>query len=306
MSSSEKAAMIFDIQRYSLHDGSGLRTIVFFKGCPLRCRWCSNPESQRSEKEIFLSELNCIRCGTCVAACPRGALSFEPSGSLALDRTRCDLCGECIEACPSGALRFSGEVYGVEDVMKAVRRDIPFYRCSGGGVTLSGGEPLQQWQFAEALLEACYHEGIDTAMETCGFAAWEHLERLSPLLGQIFYDVKHVDPERHQAGTGQECGIILDNLKKLVTLHPDVVIRVPVIPGFNADGEDMGRIARWVRDNAGRIPVELMAYHRYGEKKYESLGREYPWKGAPSVSREEMDGFRALFENMGVPCRQIN
>lgn len=306
MSSKEKEVVIFDIQRYSLHDGLGLRTVVFFKGCPLRCMWCSNPESQESKKEVFVSELNCIGCGTCVEVCPKGALSLDASKVPTLDRAKCDLCGDCVRACPSAALRFFGEVYDLEGVMKVIRRDVPFYRCSGGGVTISGGEPLQQWQFAKALLEACNLEGIDTAMETCGFAPWKNLEVLLPLLGQVFYDIKHVNRERHLVGTGQDCTMILENLKKLVTIHPNVVIRVPVIPGFNADREDMDRITEWISVNAGNIPVELMAYHRYGEKKYDSLGRPYPLKGFPLVSQEEMDDLKALFEEKGISCRQIN
>lgn len=298
--------MIFDIQRYSLHDGSGLRTVVFFKGCPLRCMWCSNPESQGRGREIFISDMNCIKCSSCVRRCPREALSFNEFQTLELDRSKCDLCGECISACPSGAVRYYGEKYDLEGVLNVIRRDVPFYRCSGGGVTISGGEPLQQWEFAKALLEACREEGIDTAMETCGFGPWEDLKELAPLLEQIFYDLKHVDRERHVIGTGQDCLLILDNLKKLVSIHDNVVIRIPVIPGFNGDTGNIGKIVDWIHSNARGVPVELMAYHRYGEKKYESLGREYPLRGVPSLSRAEMDYLTDMFLDKGIQCRQIN
>jgi pyruvate formate lyase activating enzyme len=290
--------LIFDIQKFSLHDGEGIRTLVFFKGCPLACAWCSNPESQSSSTELVYTRDRCIgasECDRCLSACDRGAIGRDADGRVAIDRGRCDDCGECVPVCPSRALEVSGEFLGVEDVIRAVEEDGGFYVRSGGGLTLSGGEPLAQAGFARKLLVTARSRGLDTAIETSGLCAWKSLEAVAPHVDQIFYDIKCLDPQKHERLTGVSNEVILENFRKLRRHFPQtvVVVRTPVVPGVNDAEADIRAIVEFIEGAGGASAYELLRYHEFGEPKYRKLGRAYPPGRAEPPSEERM---RALGE----------
>ena len=260
---------IFNIQRYSLHDGDGIRTNVFFKGCPMYCKWCSNPESQKYYPEVSITESNCIGCGYCRDACPSGAL-----GQKAWDEKKCTFCRECESACPTGALKLLGKSMTVAEVVEEVTKDLPFYRASGGGVTFTGGEPIAQSLFAEALAKKLKELYIHLAIETSGYAPWEDLERVVLNADQILYDIKHMDPAVHQIWTGVENVVILDNAEKVAKLGKDLIIRLPVIGGINDDHDNVNKTALFAKQ-IGVREIHFLPYHRFGEVKYKKLNKEY-------------------------------
>ncbi len=273
--------VVFNIQKYSVHDGPGIRTIVFTKGCPLSCRWCSNPESQSLRPQMAFNPGRCIspaKCDFCIPSCPYGSIRAE-NGALSIDCSRCAECESiaCAAACPAQSLIVYGKIRTVEDVLRVVAQDSIFYSRSGGGMTISGGEPLLQKEFALALLREARRRRIKTAVETCGCVPWETLEEAAPYLNNILFDVKHPDTERHRWGTGVGNELILSNLKKLLETFPDkpVLVRTPVIPGFNDDMETARAIGRLLRGYAN-VSYEALPYHRLGTQKYMFLGREYP------------------------------
>lgn len=263
--------IIFDIQRYSLHDGPGLRTNVFLKGCPLRCQWCANPESQQMQPELALSEHNCIDCGQFADPCAGCWVAAHASGG------RATALGERVAICPTGALHWVGERRSAGAVIAEVLRDAPFY-AAGGGMTLTGGEVTMQPDFAEALLRLAKGAGIATAMETCGHTQWAVFERLLPFLDLVLYDLKHVNSAVHRQFTGFGNELILDNLRRLAAQHAPLVVRVPLIPGFNADPVSLTAIAEFVAQLGAAVQrVDLLPYHTLGKAKYRALGREYQW-----------------------------
>lgn len=295
--------LIFDVQRFSLHDGPGLRTLVFFKGCPLSCWWCSNPESHSSRREIMFDVRKCRACGECAAACQSGALTRDTQGRFVYQRELCILCGDCVEACPQQARRLVGREVTVEQLVEEIERDAPFFRRSGGGVTLGGGEPLLQPLFAQGLLKACRERGIHTAMETSGHAAWRAVSRVSQFVDLIFFDIKHIDPAQHKRLTGVDNLTILSNLEKLCQVHANIVIRYPLVPGLNNEEADILAMARYVKGLQRLSEVELVPYHRYGEVKYEMLGREYRLPGLNIPSHEEVAQACALIRSQGLRCQ---
>lgn len=275
---------VFDIQRFCLHDGSGLRTTVFLKGCPLRCRWCSNPESQRLGPELLYNRSRCMGCLSCVPACPKGLIAAV-DGGVHIDRNGCDACGACEAVCPMAALVRKGRVMSAAEVVREVVRDREFYERSAGGVTVSGGEPFLQADFLNDLLLAIKDAGVSTAVETTAHADWRDMERCLPLLDCVLVDVKHADSASHAAWTGVELATILSNVRRLCEIHPDVRIRIPVIPGFNSDETSLGQLATLVEE-LGR-GVELLSYHVLGEGKYGMLNRRYPGAVIPASDAAE-------------------
>lgn len=281
--------VVFDLQRYSVHDGPGLRTNVFLKGCPLRCAWCANPESQNLQPELMLAAHNCMTCGQFATPCPA---CWERAGSAGI---RSAELGERPVVCPTGAIHWVGGRRTAGEVLAEVRRDAPFYDHNGG-LTLTGGEATMQPAFAEALLRLAHAEGIHTALETCGHTQWVVFERLLPHLDLLLYDVKHVDGEIHRRYTGLGNELILDNLRRIADLPaPELIVRVPVIPGFNADVASLRAIAAFVLSLGERVSeINLLPYHTLGKAKYQALGRDYPWEEQPRLGDAEMQRLAAV------------
>ncbi|MDR1519866.1 MAG: glycyl-radical enzyme activating protein [Planctomycetota bacterium] len=268
---------VFDIQRFCIHDGPGIRTTVFLKGCPLSCRWCSNPESQRFGPEMFWNAERCMSCGACVAACPSGAMGADAR----IRRDACVACGNCGAVCPMAALVGKGRGMTVAEVMREVERDRAFYASSGGGATVSGGEPFGQPNFLFALLSALRTAGIGTAVESCAHAEWDAIERCLPLLDHLMIDVKHTDTIIHEEWTGVGLERIRVNTERIVARRGDVLFRIPVIPGFNGDADAAEGFADFF-EGLEAARVELLPYHGLGEGKYGMLDRDYPGATIPA------------------------
>jgi pyruvate formate lyase activating enzyme len=291
--------LVFNIQKFSLHDGPGIRTVVFLKGCPLACMWCSNPEGQSPSPELILTCDRCIgpeECERCIAVCLEHVITRDEDGKLSIDRSNCDGCGDCAYVCPSRALEVSGEWVDVDEVVRMVEEDDAFYARSGGGLTVSGGEPLAQGAFVRALLGAARSRGIDTAVETSGLCNWKTMRDVAPLADQIFFDIKCLDPDKHEQVTGVSNRKILDNFQRLRTEFPDVdvVVRTPVIPGVNDSEDDIRAIAEFVDDAGGASAYELLPYHGFGEPKYAKLGKHYPLSHLKPPSEERMRELQGL------------
>lgn len=285
---------VFDIRRYSIHDGPGIRTVVFLKGCPLHCWWCHNPESQSFEPEMIVRANRCIRCGACVEACPEDAITWV-DGPVT-DWDRCERCGICADACFADARERIGREMTVDDVLAEASRDVAFYDESGGGVTLSGGEPLAQPEFTLALLQACRAREIHTALDTCGFAAWNVLDQVRPYVDLFLYDLKLMDDVRHRAVTGAPVGPILANLRALSELGHAIRLRVPVIPGVNDDDESMGQIAAFAASLPRLDGIDLLPYHTTAADKYARMNKPYQLAGARPLSEERIAEIGGIFE----------
>ncbi|HBB15833.1 MAG TPA: glycyl-radical enzyme activating protein [Syntrophus sp. (in: bacteria)] len=263
------SGVVFNIQRFSIHDGPGIRTTVFLKGCPLRCFWCQNPESQSGRPEIVFDRRKCTLCGACYAACPHGAIALE-AGRPVFDRRICKGCGQCAVVCPSEARRLSGTRMTVEEVIREVLKDAKFYENSGGGVTLSGGEPLAQPEFARLLFKGCKQAELHTTLDTCGWAPWPDIEKLLEVVDLVLFDIKHLDASMHREAAGHDNLLILENARKISKLKP-MRIRVPLVPGFNDSPEAVSAIAAFVKSELGSRDIDLLAYNRMGEVKYDFL-----------------------------------
>lgn len=296
-----RGGIVINIQRYSIHDGPGIRTLVFLKGCPLRCQWCSNPESMHPRPELAFRRSLCYGCGHCVPACPREAISLDLEG-VRIDYERCDHCGACVAACPPEALRLYGQVMTAAQVFEQVRRDQLFYCRSGGGVTLTGGEPLFQPQFAIAILELCREAGIHTAVETSGYVSSDILLHVLEYVDHVMFDLKLIDESLHLRMTGQSHDIILRNARLVMQSGISCQPRMPLIPTVNDSVEEIQAIARFLKEV--HLPkLELMPYHSLGVGKYESLGRQYPFPSLASVKIEEAARVKDAFEELGIECR---
>ena len=299
---SPQTAVITNIQGFSIHDGPGIRTVVFFKGCPLRCHWCATPECLSAEPQIGYIKTLCTECGACFDACPHGAIRRE-EGVHRIDYSLCDACGECVECCSYGALVRYGESRTVEDVWDAVRRDKMFYDSSGGGVTASGGEPLLKAAFVRRLFELCRREKIDTCVETCGFAAREAVLEVIPVTDHFLFDLKHMDPDLHAGYTGRPNDLILENARLLLEKGADVLFRQPLIPGVNDTVENMDATAAFLSALGGKdAGLELMPYHRMGQSKYAALGMKYPMNETGPAEKEMVESVKRSYLQRGVRC----
>lgn len=296
---------IFNIQRYSIHDGSGIRTLVFLKGCPLKCLWCSNPESQKSIPELGFINARCVGADTCsaqcVSACPVDSIQLNEQNKPVIDRDSCDTCGKCAEVCDKDALKVVGREMTVDEVLKEVEKDRAFYRRSGGGLTVGGGEPLSQYRFVAELLEAAGDSYIHTAVETCGHAPWKHFETVLRHVDLLQVDLKHMDPKRHKELTGQTNELIIDNLKKVpyVKDPQDVIIRVPVTPGCNDSVENIKKFAKFVSES-GFKQVELMPYHKLGVSKYLQYGMVYQLNDPKPPQKTDIQELKKIVEGFGL------
>jgi len=290
----EEQGVVFNIQRFSLHDGPGIRTTVFMKGCPLKCLWCSNPESQDAFPNLLVRDIQCKGCGACEKTCPRGAIRMTQAGLREIDWHKCDQCLACVGVCIYGSLSACGAAMRLPDVVQEVMRDEPFYRNSGGGVTVSGGEPLLQADFVAALLRELKTRGIHTAVDTSGYVAWSRVERVLPYLDLILFDVKHLDAGRHVWATGVRNGLILENLRK-ACLAAKVWLRLPLIAGFNDGEEHIRRIAALGKEMAVE-KISLLPYHEGGKSKCEQLGRPYPFSNGVMLSEERVRLLKGIME----------
>jgi pyruvate formate lyase activating enzyme len=279
--------IVFDLQRYSTRDGPGIRTTVFLKGCPLSCWWCHNPESQRREPELFYRAALCIACQACLEACPQGAISAEPEGVIT-DLDKCTLCETCLEFCYADARQVVGREMSVAQVMAEIRKDISFYEASGGGVTFSGGEPLNQSSFLSALLQACKQEELHTAVDTSGFAPWPVIDSLRSSVDLFLYDIKLIDEAAHLRYTGVSNRLILENLRRLCAAGQPLRVRVPLIPGINDSPDDLRRLADFIAGLPNRPEVELLPYHTSGVEKYRRLNRIYELEGLEPMKEQEL------------------
>ena len=292
---------IFNIQRFCVHDGPGIRTAVFFKGCPLNCAWCHNPESQRARAEIFFSSEKCIGCGACVQACPKHLHSLNETEHR-YDRAACDACGACAGACPAGALEVCGREMDTGEILAQVLRDADFYRSGGGGITLSGGEPMAQSAFALELAQASRVAGLHVCLETCGCCARTELERILPYVDLFLYDFKLADEEAHGRYTGADNALILENLAFLSRAGAKIILRCPVIPEVNFTDEHFEAIARTVKANPGILQIDLEPYHPLGIDKARRLGRAAAYAGQdpPDPGRLQRYG-KWLEKATGIP-----
>jgi len=296
---------IFDIQKFSVNDGPGIRTLVFLKGCPLRCQWCSNPESQHSRFELMHYQNLCDLCGKCVIACPNDRIKIDKQVRI-YEKAGCLTCGICVDSCPKSAMRLVGKDVEIEAVVSIAKQDYLFYLNSGGGVTIGGGEPLMQPEFLHELLFQLKEIGIHTAIETCGYAEWEVFEKISPYLDLFLFDVKHTNAEKHRKFTGKSNKLILQSLAKLLSQDVSIIIRIPLIPGFNDDSDTIRDICSFLAENDGMKSiqrVDLLPYHKLGTNKYRALAREYECDMLETQIASEVDDLEKIVQSFGFESK---
>ena len=325
---SNEKGLVFNIQKFSVNDGPGIRTAVFVKGCPLRCKWCANPESQSRKIQILWDAQKCVHCQHCVQSCPEHAVAHSSissgtasgdvsisgqmqtdgskpsgggsvSGRIQIDDSKCSGCGICVQGCPGHALSTEGESMSAAAVLEKCLQDVPFYEESGGGVTLSGGEILSSPHFATALIALLHENGVHVALETTGFASPEVFANVAGQADLLLFDMKHWDEQRHIEGTGVSNLPILANMKRAVQMGLKVLPRIPVIPGFNDSFEDARGMAARLHE-VGLSEAQLLPFHQFGENKYHLLQKEYAYENVPSYHPEDLETYRRVFEECGI------
>jgi len=285
-----KKASVFNIERHALHDGPGIRTLVFLQGCSMRCKWCSNPEGLRNRRQLMYNQKLCHESYDCIKACPEDALEVAPGG-VTVNRERCTACGDCVESCFTDALTIAGKEMTADEVLDIVLRDEAFYETSGGGITLSGGEPTIHADFAAELLRKCKDCAVGTAIETCGHSTAGQFQKVAQYTDVFLFDIKHVDDEKHEAFTGVGCKRIKQNFEEAAKMDKRLIVRIPVIPGFNDTAAEMNAIADYIGSVGGVEMVHLLPYHCLGLPKYQALDMEYPMGDVPGMG---MDTAREL------------
>ena len=305
----ERKAFIFNKQKYNMYDGPGVRTLIFFKGCPLRCKWCSNPEGLERKYQIMLKPTSCVSCGACVPVCPVGIHSISKDGEHVIDRSiDCLGCGKCLEACLYSALTIAGQQCTISELLDYVEEDRAFYDQSGGGVTLGGGEVTSQPEAATNLLMACKQVGINTAIETCGYAKKENLLKIAEFVDMFLFDMKHIDPDRHFELTGVRNEMILENLEELLHRRYNVKIRMPMLKGINDSEDEIRRVIEFLmpyREYKNFKGIDLLPYHKLGVNKYNQLGMDYPIEGDPSLDDEDLDRIEGWIKEYDFPVSVI-
>lgn len=297
------SGLIYNIQRFAVHDGPGIRTLVYMKGCPLECLWCSSPQTQKNDPELLHIETHCQKCGLCFQACQKGAIEFSEAGGPGFDRKVCDCCGSCVDACLNQALEIAGKPVSVDELFIEVDKDSAFYRRSKGGVTIGGGEPTMQHEFVSELLKKCQKKYIHTVIETCGFVKFEHLEKLLENLDLVYMDIKHMDAITHKKITGVSNRIILENARKVSAIRP-LILRIPVIPGLNDSDENIHATADFAASLSNKFQrIELLPYHKFGTQTYEQLGMEYQLADTESPTDEHMQRLKSIVESCGVTAQ---
>ena len=305
----ERKAFIFNKQKYNMYDGPGVRTLVFFKGCPLRCKWCSNPEGLERKYQIMFKPTTCVSCGSCVPVCPQKIHSISSTGEHIIDRSiDCIGCGQCVEVCVPDALKVAGQQVPVSELLEYIEQDRAFYDQSGGGVTLGGGEVTSQPEAAINLLQACKQEGLHTAIETCGYTKKETILRFAEYVDLFLFDLKHIDPDRHFELTGVRNEMILENLEELLMKRNHVKVRMPMLKGINdSEAEIRGVIEflRPFREFKNFEGIDLLPYHTLGVNKYVQLGMDYPIKGDPSLDDADLDRIEGWIREYDFPVSVI-
>lgn len=295
-----KQGLIFNIQKFSIHDGPGIRTTVFFKGCPLRCKWCANPESQETSIQLLWDTKKCIRCQTCVQICPEHAIYLEDS-NIFIDSKKCKGCLSCVSNCLQDALSNEGEFQNIDHIVETVLQDKDFYEESGGGVTISGGEGMAQPEFLKELVLALKEHDLHVAIETTGYIKPERFHQLAILFDLLLFDVKHYDSQKHQEGTGVPNEIILENLRWAISQGIEVLPRIPVIPHFNDSLEDAQGLAQALIQ-VGAQKVQLLPFHQFGQRKYEMMHRDYAYENEKALQKEDLIAYQDEFIKKGLDC----
>ncbi|MBN2239502.1 MAG: glycyl-radical enzyme activating protein [Dehalococcoidales bacterium] len=299
-----KKRMVIDITRMTVHNGPGIRTVILFKGCPLRCEWCSTPESQKESPELAYYPEKCILCGDCIPVCPVDAITAGDT-SVILDRDACDTCGRCADVCHAEALVLMGRQYTVDELVREAKKDEVVFRHSGGGVTLSGGEPLLKPEFTVDLLLALKREGISTGVDTCGFVPRETIEAALPYVDFFLWDIKHMNAEKHRDYTGVSNELILDNLRFVSDRGIPVYLRLPLIPGYNDSRDNLLDVCNLARDLSSLVEIDLLPLHHLGRARYAALGREYPIEGIPLIEGDTLTEMKNMIESCGLDCKII-
>ncbi len=296
----EVKGLVSDIQRFAIHDGPGIRTLVYMKGCPIRCPWCSSPQTQKASFEILHIELNCKKCGRCVEVCPLEAITLSEEEGWKINRELCTNCGDCVDACPNQALELVGKWMTVEELFREVNKDSSFYRRSNGGVTVGGGEPTMQPEFVTGFLKRCQQSYIHTAIETCAYVKWEHLEKILEYVDLVYIDIKHMDPIVHRELTGVSNEIILASAGRASAILP-MIIRIPTVPGYNDSDDNMLDTARFAAELGGNLKrIELLPYHKFGTQTYSRLGREFRLTDVEPPGDDHMQRLKKIVESCGV------
>ena len=303
MFSAEITGVVFNTQKFSIHDGNGIRTLIFMKGCPLRCIWCSNPESQKPEPELMFVKSKCTGCGKCAALCPQGAVD---ASTFDVDRSKCTRCGVCASKCYANAKKMAGRKVTLREMMDLIEKDRIFYTNSGGGVTIGGGESTAQHKFVEELLKACRASHIHTAIETCGYGKWDDIKGVFDNTDQVFFDLKAIDTRLHRDLTGAGSELILKNAENAVRNGNEIVFRIPLVPGYNDGRENIEQTGEFVKRMQGmndRISVEVLPYHDLGRDKYRWLDMDYELAGVEKPDRCHVDECRDILKDKG--CKVI-
>ena len=305
----ERKAVIFNIQKYNMHDGPGVRTLVFFKGCPLRCKWCANPEGLQRKTQVMFKKDVCVSCGACVKVCPQGIHKIVGTEGHVVDRDiDCIGCRACENACLYNALDIVGETKTISELMEIVREDRGFYDVSGGGVTLGGGECTSQPEAALALLQAAKQEGINTAIETCGYATKENILKIAEFVDLFLFDIKHFDSDRHSELTGVRNEIILDNLETILKKRFNVKIRMPMLKGINDSQEEIENTMEFLlqfKDMKNFKGIDLLPYHKMGVSKYGQLDMDYPITDEAKLEEEDLDRIEGWISKYDIPVSVI-
>lgn len=306
----ERKATIFNIQKYNMYDGDGIRTLIFFQGCPLRCKWCANPEGMIRKERVMFKRNLCVNCGACVPACPMGihSISNETLRHEVNRQVDCIGCKKCVDACVNSAISIVGEQRSISELLEIIEEDRTFYEMSGGGVTLGGGEVLMQPEAASSLLMACKQVGINTAIETCGYAKLESVLKVAEFTDLFLFDIKHICSDTHFELTGVRNELILGNLTELLNRKYNVKIRMPLLKGVNDRCEDIEGVMEFLKpfkDFKNFRGVDLLPYHKMGVNKYNQLDVEYPIKGDPSLSKEDLDRIEGWVNKYDMPVKVI-